>query len=124
MLLKMWSVRPLSRLIGAGVCGGAALSTSAVFLNEPKADLLSNAKHQTFAQAKGEDGVHLARKIVSPADKLDLGLRLYQYQTCPYCSKVRAMLDYYGFSYEVVEVNAVTRSQLKFSKEYKKVCSL
>ena len=31
------------------------------------------------------------------------------------------MLDYYGFSYEVVEVNPVTRSQIKFSTDYKKV---
>lgn len=35
--------------------------------------------------------------------------------------KVRAFLDYYGFSYEVVEVNPVTRSQINFSKDYKKV---
>ena len=30
------------------------------------------------------------------------------------------MLDYYGFSYDVVEVNSVTKKQLKWSK-YKKV---
>ncbi|EPB77382.1 hypothetical protein ANCCEY_03535 [Ancylostoma ceylanicum] len=35
--------------------------------------------------------------------------------------KVRAFLDYYGFSYEVVEVNPVTKAEIKFSKEYKKV---
>jgi len=54
-------------------------------------------------------------------DTSGLNLRLYQYQTCPYCCKVRAFLDYYGFSYEVVEVNPVTRSQIKFSKQYRKV---
>lgn len=54
-------------------------------------------------------------------DTSGLNLRLYQYQTCPYCCKVRALLDYYGFSYEVVEVNPVTRSQIKFSKQYRKV---
>uniref|UniRef100_A0AC35FSB6 Prostaglandin E synthase 2 n=1 Tax=Panagrolaimus sp. PS1159 TaxID=55785 RepID=A0AC35FSB6_9BILA len=68
-----------------------------------------------------EHGGQLSRKIINEEDKTQLGLRLYQYQTCPYCCKVRAVLDYYGFSYEVVEVNPVTRSQLKFSKEYKKV---
>ncbi|KAI6191818.1 Microsomal prostaglandin E synthase 2 [Aphelenchoides bicaudatus] len=76
------------------------------------------ATHPLIAQ---KDGAHLSRKIVSPVDKLGLDLRLYQYQTCPYCSKVRSVLDYYGFSYEVVEVNPVTRSQLKFAKGYKKV---
>jgi microsomal prostaglandin-E synthase 2 len=67
------------------------------------------------------DGVKLARKVVSQVDKLGLDLRLYQYQACPYCSKVRSFLDYYGLSYEVVEVNSVTRSQLKFAKGYRKV---
>jgi microsomal prostaglandin-E synthase 2 len=45
---------------------------------------------------------------------------LFQYQTCPFCCKVRAFLDYYGISYDVIEVNPVLRQQLKFSK-YKKV---
>lgn len=34
---------------------------------------------------------------------------------------MRAFLDYYGFSYEVVEVNPVTRKQINFSIDYKKV---
>ncbi|KAL7069999.1 hypothetical protein ACQ4LE_011175 [Meloidogyne hapla] len=71
-------------------------------------------------QQNEEQAVKLSRKIVSNVDKSCLGLRLYQYQTCPYCCKVRAFLDYFGFSYEVVEVNPVTRSQIKFS-DYKKV---
>ncbi|KIH56847.1 hypothetical protein ANCDUO_12969 [Ancylostoma duodenale] len=37
--------------------------------------------------------------------------------------KVRAFLDYYGFSYEVVEVNPVTKAQIKFSKDYKKLAT-
>jgi len=48
-------------------------------------------------------------------------LTLLQYQTCPYCCKVRAFLDYYGLPYEVIEVNPVLRQQLKFSKKYRKV---
>uniref|UniRef100_A0A6F7PR83 Prostaglandin E synthase 2 n=1 Tax=Haemonchus contortus TaxID=6289 RepID=A0A6F7PR83_HAECO len=63
----------------------------------------------------------ISRKIVNHADKSGLNLRLYQYQSCPFCCKVRAFLDYYGFSYEVVEVNPVTKSQMSFSKDYKKV---
>lgn len=62
-------------------------------------------------------------KIVSNVDKSCFNLRLYQYQTCPYCCKVRAFLDYFGFSYEVVEVNPVTRSQIDFT-DYKKACLL
>jgi len=46
--------------------------------------------------------------------------KLYQYATCPFCCKVRAFLEYYDFDYEKVEVNPVTRKEIKFS-EYRKV---
>ncbi|KAI6205263.1 hypothetical protein M3Y94_00772600 [Aphelenchoides besseyi] len=113
----MWSVRSLPLLRSSlGACGGVTLGSSVLVLGEKeKSDW--TAIHPVVLK----DGQKLARKVVSPVDKLGLDLRLYQYQTCPYCSKVRAMLDYYGFSYEVVEVNPVTRSQLKFAKGYRKV---
>lgn len=53
--------------------------------------------------------------------KLDLHVTLYQYQTCPFCCKVRAFLDYYGIPYDVVEVNPVLRQQTKWSPKYRKV---
>lgn len=49
-----------------------------------------------------------------------LKLTLYQYKTCPFCSKVRAFLDYYGLPYEIVEVNPVMRKEIKWSA-YRKV---
>ena len=49
-----------------------------------------------------------------------LKLTLYQYKTCPFCSKVRAFLDYHGLPYEVVEVNPVMRKEIKWST-YRKV---
>ncbi|KAM7415585.1 hypothetical protein PAMA_017890 [Pampus argenteus] len=50
----------------------------------------------------------------------DLKLVLYQYKTCPFCSKVRAFLDYHRLPYEVVEVNPVMRKEIKWSA-YRKV---
>ncbi|XP_061625169.1 prostaglandin E synthase 2 isoform X2 [Phyllopteryx taeniolatus] len=47
-------------------------------------------------------------------------LTLYQYQTCPFCSKVRAFMDYHGLAYRVVEVNPVMRREIKWST-YRKV---
>ncbi|XP_034396451.1 prostaglandin E synthase 2 isoform X1 [Cyclopterus lumpus] len=47
-------------------------------------------------------------------------LTLYQYKTCPFCSKVRAFLDYHGLPYEIVEVNPVMRKEIKWSV-YRKV---
>ena len=60
------------------------------------------------------------RKIKGATDIPGLKLTLYQYQSCPFCCKVRAFLDFHGFSYDVVEVNSLRRSEIKFSK-YKKV---
>ncbi|XP_004641584.1 prostaglandin E synthase 2 [Octodon degus] len=59
-----------------------------------------------------------------PAAQLSLSSRLqltlYQYKTCPFCSKVRAFLDSHALPYEVVEVNPVRRAEIKFSS-YRKV---
>lgn len=64
--------------------------------------------------------VPIARKFVNPKDKTDLDIILFQYQTCPFCCKVRAFLDSQGLSYSVCEVDAVLRQSIKWSS-YKKV---
>lgn len=61
-----------------------------------------------------------SRHVKGTSNAFDLKLSLFQYQTCPFCCKVRAFLEYYGIPYDVVEVNPVLRQQIKFSK-YKKV---
>uniref|UniRef100_A0A8D0BYC1 Prostaglandin E synthase 2 n=1 Tax=Salvator merianae TaxID=96440 RepID=A0A8D0BYC1_SALMN len=60
----------------------------------------------------------LAERMELPNSGLQL--TLYQYKTCPFCSKVRAFLDYHGLPYEIVEVNPVMRQEIKFSA-YRKV---
>lgn len=64
--------------------------------------------------------VKINKKIVNPKDSTNLDLVLFQFQTCPFCCKVRAYLDYAGLSYSVVEVDAVLRQDLNWS-DYKKV---
>lgn len=49
-----------------------------------------------------------------------LQLTLYQYKTCPFCSKVRAFLDYHQLPHDIVEVNPVMRKEITFSS-YRKV---
>ncbi|XP_036434495.1 prostaglandin E synthase 2 isoform X2 [Colossoma macropomum] len=63
---------------------------------------------------------HLAEKAKAPDLGTDLKLKLYQYKTCPFCSKVRVFLDYHGIPYETVEVNPVMRQEIKWSG-YRKV---
>ncbi|CAL8069386.1 unnamed protein product [Orchesella dallaii] len=62
-----------------------------------------------------------SRSMRFVTDASGLKLTLFQYQTCPFCCKVRAMLDFFGISYDIVEVNPVLRSQIKWSQTYKKV---
>lgn len=59
------------------------------------------------------------RKIINPDDKTGLDIMLFQFQNCPFCCKVRAFLDYAGFTYSVVEVDAVLRQSIKWSKSKK-----
>jgi len=38
---------------------------------------------------------------------------LYQYAICPFCNKAKALLSYAGIDYEAVEVNPLTKAELK-----------
>ena len=42
-------------------------------------------------------------------------ITIYQYKICPYCSRPKTFLDYLGVTYKAIEVNPLTKSQLKFS---------
>ena len=46
---------------------------------------------------------------------------LYQYESCPFCNKVRAYLDWRRIPYTVVEVDPLFKAALSFSSAYKKV---
>ncbi|KZC05169.1 PREDICTED: prostaglandin E synthase 2 [Dufourea novaeangliae] len=77
-------------------------------------------KEQKFEALKEKPQVPVSRKIISPTDTSGLKLTLFQYQTCPFCCKVRVFLDYYGLSYDVVEVDPVLRKEISWSP-YRKV---
>ncbi len=51
----------------------------------------------------------------------DFDVTLYQYDPCPYCNKARAYLDYCKVPYTLVEVNPLTKAEIKFSEKYQKV---
>ena len=59
-------------------------------------------------------------RLPPPTGHLPKSIALYQYEVCPFCCKVKAFLDYHKLPYRVVEVNPLTKAELKWS-EYKKV---
>ena len=67
-----------------------------------------------------------AQQQLSTSSSPNHDITLYQYKICPFCNKVKAYLDYCGISYNTVEVNPITKSQIKTIKnengtEFKKV---
>ena len=46
---------------------------------------------------------------------------LYQYTVCPFCCKIRALLNYKNIKCNFVEVNPLNKKEIRFSKDYKKV---
>lgn len=59
-------------------------------------------------------------KLPTELHGLPKTITIYQYDVCPFCCKVKAFLDYNKLPYRVVEVNPLTKAELKWS-EYKKV---
>ncbi|XP_010273922.1 PREDICTED: prostaglandin E synthase 2-like isoform X1 [Nelumbo nucifera] len=60
-----------------------------------------------------------AKEPLSP-EFLPKEVVLYQYEACPFCNKVKAFLDYHHIPYKVVEVNPLSKKEIKWS-DYKKV---
>ena len=49
-------------------------------------------------------------------------VRIYQYAICPFCNKVKSLLDLYDVPYETVDVNPLTKKEIKsWSGGYRKV---
>lgn len=46
---------------------------------------------------------------------------LYQYAACPFCNKVRSILQYKGVEFETVEVHPLNKKELAFSPDYRAV---
>merc|ERR1712079_290555 len=92
------------------------------YTNKKKDEVIGNdqgAKQYLLSQAPPQ--FKPARVIKSAVDKpQNFKITLFQYQTCPFCCKARAFLDYFGLAYDVIEVNSVMRKEVKWS-QYKKV---
>ncbi|CAJ0943198.1 unnamed protein product, partial [Mesorhabditis belari] len=113
-----WTQRLIRPVSIAGIFGFGAVSTSTLKNDEVpyKISVERPAIKRPLVQKE-----ILSRRIINEDDHTGLKLRLYQYQSCPFCCKIRALLDYYGFSYDIVEVNPVSKKELSGTNGYKKV---
>ena len=48
-------------------------------------------------------------------------ITLYQYYICPFCNAAKAVMDFAKTDYNAVEVNPLSKAEIKWSKDYKKV---
>ena len=102
---------------GVGIASGLLLSSVLVQHGTRKHLLCKAASASTFV---GSTTNETGQRYLSEDDAARVKLTLYQYQVCPFCCKVRAFLDFYGFPYQIVEVDPIRRKEVKFS-EYRKV---
>lgn len=52
----------------------------------------------------------------------DCKVRLYQFESCPFCRKARGCLDYENIPYQIVEVHPLNKAETKdIAPDYKKV---
>ncbi|XP_046470452.1 prostaglandin E synthase 2 [Neodiprion pinetum] len=107
-------------LIGAsvGVVLGAGYSFNKI--NKDRKNIANEGTQTEIETLKSIPDIKPSRKVIYPGDNSGLKLTLFQYQTCPFCCKVRVFLDYHGISYDVVEVDPVLRNEIKWST-YRKV---
>ena len=116
-----------SRMYKLALASGAAVGTGYALFDAyrkqnqgPERSSGSEHSAEDYLLAARPPSHRVARSVHNPADSTGLKVTLFQYQTCPFCCKARAFLDYFGLSYDVVEVNSVLRTQVKWS-DYKKV---
>lgn len=65
---------------------------------------------------------HIVSELPQGLNLRDCKVTLYQFESCPFCRKARAVLDFCDVAYDVVEVNPLTKSETKsFASDYKKV---
>nr|CAH7743156.1 unnamed protein product [Callosobruchus chinensis] len=112
--------RGIMKVALAGLAVGVAVGTgySINYMNKPRGHIIN--EESAIPSIDEIPKIPPSRKVHFLGDRSGLKLTLFQYQTCPFCCKVRAFLDYYGISYDIVEVDPVLRQSIKWSP-YRKV---
>ena len=112
------------KIFGSAILGGTVLGSLWEYekykASKKKPDPIGNEDGLKQYLLKDPPPKFEPARVIPATSSQNMKITLFQYQTCPFCCKARAFLDYFGLSYEVVEVNSVMRTQVKWTK-YKKV---
>jgi microsomal prostaglandin-E synthase 2 len=105
--------------------GSYYINKSKINAEEPVVANVTNSNEIPKVEEPNDDFRYILtenplKEILAGKTKDEFDITLYQYHVCPFCCKVRAFLDYHKIPYKIVEVNPVTKSEIKFS-DYKKV---
>lgn len=77
--------------------------------------LTKNIASRTFSRT-------FSSPILSSTARQSLpAITLYGYKICPYCNKIKSLLDYLKLPYDQVEVDPLSKKELAFSPDYRKV---
>ncbi|WIA12733.1 hypothetical protein OEZ85_006371 [Tetradesmus obliquus] len=101
----------------SAACAGASLAVAASAVAAAQSTVVqADAAAPEQALSPPADPYTLPR----PTGQLPSNITLYQYEVCPFCCKVKAFLDYHKVPYSTVEVNPLTKGELRWSS-YRKV---
>lgn len=100
----------------------SAIAGAAVAASFAAEHAWADAGQSTVAPPQASAAVEAVNAYARPTRLIGLpaAVTLYQYEVCPYCCKVKAVLDLHKIPYKVVEVNPLTKAELSWST-YKKV---
>lgn len=59
----------------------------------------------------GQNSTSITRRFLSAVTH---NIELYKYAICPFCNRVKAFLDYAGLEYSQIEVNPLTKKEIKW----------
>ena len=100
----------------------AATALAAVAAATATTGLFSQGASLCEEAKSGKSGKSERRNVAGTSGMPFQSVVLYQYDVCPFCNKVKAFLDYHNIPYDVVEVNPLTKTEIKqFEHEWKKV---
>jgi hypothetical protein len=103
--------RSTVRRVGALRAFGLTLTSAAAVPSRSSCQSVTKKDRYLSTAAASAASVAPSLQVQVQADP---SIKLYQYQICPFCNTAKAVLAYANVPYEAVEVNPLTKDELKW----------